>query len=83
MLARVTIHLAKGGSALGAFQRPHWKNVPSASAPTNAHGDPMPTLDDLTTGFDNLANAATTDKAVLETLVETNRQLTSISAINP
>ena len=68
----------KDGSALGAFQRPQWKHVPSATAPLV--GDPMPTLDVLTTGFDNLANAATTDKAVLETLVETNRQLTTTNA---
>lgn len=68
------------GSAFGALQRPNLGIFPSASAPTNTYGGPMPTLDDLTTGFDNLANAATTDKAVLETLVETNKQLTSTNA---
>jgi len=58
------------GSANGAFRR----------EPVSTSVGGMPTLDDLTTGFDNLANAATTDKAVLESLVETNKVLTATVA---
>ena len=63
------------GSANGAFRRDAFRREPVS---TSVGG--MPTLDDLTTGFDNLANAATTDKAVLESLVETNKVLTATVA---
>jgi hypothetical protein len=66
------------GSANGVFWRPPVSTSSPFTSPPPAGG--LPTLDDLTTGFDNLANAATTDKAVLESLVETNKVLTATVA---
>ena len=85
LLADTNLNIGVGGATGSANHVSRLGGRASSASASRSRGGTstggsVPTWDDVNSGFDNLANAVHTDKAVLEEQVATNAKLTTTNA---